>query len=228
MKKKKKTSNSPSKHAPRPSSAGNSRGGGTAYWGEADLEEPTAEAGRPIPVLLVGLLGLMVYWGALYLADYGGHFSPLVHNPSMTVADLKNLQPKSATDELTAEGAKVYKMYCSPCHQPTGLGAPGIAPPLAGSEWVNAPGPHRMIRIALNGLQGPITVKGQPFALAMPPWRDVMTDEQLAAVLSFVRGNKDWGNNASPVAVDEVKKVREETADRGIQWTADELEKITP
>ena len=42
------------------------------------------------------------------------------------------------------------------CHQPTGLGLPNMFPPLAGSDWVTAPGPERLIRIVLHGFQGPI------------------------------------------------------------------------
>ena len=51
-------------------------------------------------------------------------------------------------------------------------------------------------------------------------------DEDIAAMLSYVRANKDWGNNASFVKPETVKHIREATAQRGEQWTADELLKV--
>jgi mono/diheme cytochrome c family protein len=46
-------------------------------------------------------------------------------------------------------------------------------------------------------------------------------DENLAAVLSYIR--HAWGNNAPPIAPEQVKAVRAETANRTTQWTAQEL-----
>ena len=56
---------------------------------------------------------------------------------------------------------------------------------------------QRLIRIALHGLRGPITVKGKPYQLEMPPM-GVFEDEQIATVLTYVR--REWGHAATPVA----------------------------
>ena len=72
---------------------------------------------------------------------------------------------------------------------------------------------------------GPVTVKGQTFNNAMLPWRDVLTDEEIAQVLTYVR--KSWGNDAPPVPAPQVTAVRSETAKhRGSNWTAAELEQV--
>ena len=102
-----------------------------------------------------------------------------------------------------------------------GQGSPGLNPPLAGSEWVLAEGPNRIIRIVLHGLQGPIEVKGQSFNAAMLAWRDILTDEDIANVLSFIRN--EWGNKAPLVTPEQVKAIREETAARDSNWTPTEL-----
>jgi mono/diheme cytochrome c family protein len=104
------------------------------------------------------------------------------------------------------------------------MGTPGMFPPLAGSEWVTAEGHERIIRIVLNGLSGPIEVAGAQFNNVMVPWRDTLKDEDIASVLSYIRS--EWGNKADPVTVEEVKKVREGTKDRGNPWTADELKQV--
>jgi mono/diheme cytochrome c family protein len=136
------------------------------------------------------------------------------------------MQPKSEGDVLFANGQRLYATYCSVCHQPTGQGLPGQFPPLAESEWVLGPGPNRIIRIVLDGFQGPVTVKGQNYNGAMPPWRELLTDEDIGAVLTFVRQNKNWGNTATAVTPDQVKAVRDKTAGRSTSWSADELLKV--
>src|SRR6185436_19357072 len=88
----------------------------------------------------------------------------------------------SAEDQKRFDAGKlVYEATCVACHQGHGLGQEGLAPPLAGSEWVGG-SPERMIRIVLNGLRGPIRVKKQVFELDMPSL-GVLDDEQIASVV---------------------------------------------
>lgn len=183
--------------------------------------EPVAEK-RPVPVLLIALLVALFFWGDMYVmrngADVGGEVGAFPHQVYYPYASYAQI-PKAGGD--TAQGAKFYGLYCSICHQPNGMGVPGQFPPLAGSDWVLEEGPNRVIRLILNGIQGPITVNGQPFNNAMPPWRDQMNDAQLAAVATYIRTT--WGNKASPVKPEEVKAVRDATASRTTAWSAAEL-----
>lgn len=103
---------------------------------------------------------------------------------------------------------KTQFMTCMPCHGMEGQGTPGLAPPLAGSDWVAGP-VENLIRIQLRGLQGPITVSGTEYNLPGPMTPQFFqTDEQIAAVLTFVRNS--WGNKASPVTPEQVKPFRGE------------------
>jgi len=97
--------------------------------------------------------------------------------------------------------------------------------PLSGSEWVLAPKPDRIIRIVLHGLQGPVTVLGQEWSLAMVPWKGVLTDEEIAAVVTFIRQNKDWGHDASAVTTEEVKAISE-AENRLEPWSGPDLDRI--
>ena len=123
-----------------------------------------------------------------------------------------------------AAGANIYEMACLPCHQPEGKGLPGVYPPLAGSDWVRGD-KDRLIKVLLHGLTGPVTVAGQKFggdpASVPMPAMGGLTDEQIADVLSFVRGG--FGQQAPPVTAAEVKAVRATTTGRQLPWTADEL-----
>ena len=84
-----------------------------------------------------------------------------------------------------------------------------------------------MIRLVLNGLQGPIAVHGQSFNNVMVPW-NLLSDQDIAAVITYVRQNKDWGNNASAVTPQQVRAVREKVKSHSGPFTPDELTKISP
>lgn len=121
-------------------------------------------------------------------------------------------------------GKAVYMMVCFACHQPTGLGMPGMFPPLAGSDWVKAKKADRMIRIVLHGLTGPLNINGAPFtspAPLMPPQGAALSDTQIADVLTFVRA--EYGAGASAVTPDQVKAIREAEKARVAMWTEAEL-----
>jgi hypothetical protein len=67
-------------------------------------------------------------------------------------------------------------------------------------------------------------IKGTPFNNSMQAWEGQYTDQQLAAILTYVRS--DWGNNAPPITADMVKQIRAEFKDRKDQWTWPEIEKM--
>ena len=117
-------------------------------------------------------------------------------------------------------GRVLYEVSCGACHQADGEGKEGVASPLAGSEWVTG-SERRLLRIALDGVRGPIEVKGKRYQLEMPALRHVYGDEDMAAILTYIRGA--WGNSASAITADFVGQVRSETAQRGDSWTAEEL-----
>jgi mono/diheme cytochrome c family protein len=183
--------------------------------------EPTAGV-VPAPVWLFVAMGVLAFWSLHFLEADAGGFDARVYRPYGSLASVEALQPKSSGDIVFANGQRVFTTYCSVCHQPTGQGLPGQFPPLAESEWVAAQSPSRIIRLVLDGIQGPITVKGTAFNGAMPPWRELLKDEEIAAALTFVRGNKNWGNSAEPVAPEQVKAIRDKVAARNA-WAPEEL-----
>jgi mono/diheme cytochrome c family protein len=112
-------------------------------------------------------------------------------------------------------------MICAQCHKPTGLGQEGLAPPLLDSEWVL--GPHeRIVRIVLNGVQGPVNVNGRTYHLEMPSL-SALGDDDIASVLTYVR--RAWDHDASPVDPASVKKIRQANT-RKMPWTERELLKV--
>lgn len=181
--------------------------------------EPKAGAAA-MPIWLIVALLVIFFYGGLSFDDRGGWFSPQVYAPYQSTAQLALFQP-TGDDGGIGRGKVVYEQVCALCHGSDGLGKPAQAPPFAGSEWVVTDNVGRLIRIPLQGLNGPITVKGVEWNLAMPAMGAALPDDDLAAVLSYMRNA--WGNKASIITADEVKAVRAATANRTQPWTGPEL-----
>lgn len=118
-------------------------------------------------------------------------------------------------------GQAVYSRTCVACHQPTGQGLPPVFPPLAGSEWVSKDA-SIAVRNIVNGMTGPIVVKGVTYNMMMPPVAG-LTDKDIADVVNYV--NHSWGNAGPVVSEVEVTAIKKKYADRKTSWTAAEYEK---
>ena len=113
-----------------------------------------------------------------------------------------------ATPAATAlqRGAKVYEQHCAQCHGDQGQGEPGAFPALAGNRAVLLADTTNLLRVVLQGGYLPATA-GNPRPHGMPPFRQVLADEEVAAVLSFVRNA--WGNQAPAVDTIDAYRARE-------------------
>jgi len=128
----------------------------------------------------------------------------------------------AAPDAASMErGKAVYSRTCIACHQPTGMGLPPVFPPLAGSEWVSKDA-SIAVRNIVNGMQGPVTVKGVTYNSMMPPVAG-LSDKDIADVVNYV--NHSWGNTGPTVTEAEVTAIKKKYADRKTPWTAAEYEK---
>ena len=116
-------------------------------------------------------------------------------------------------------GEKLFAGYCAACHQYDGQGM-GDAPPLDGVEWVTGP-ESRLIRIALHGLTGRIEVRGEAHDREMPGFGEILDDERMAELLTFVR--RRFGEPSPPISPEAVRMVREAYAGRTKYWTVEEL-----
>jgi cytochrome c6 len=91
------------------------------------------------------------------------------------------------------DGAELFAANCAACHQPMGEGIEGAFPKLAGNAFVSG-NPKPVIATLLNGRGG------------MPAFRDDLKDEQLSAIVSYVRAS--WGNKAAPITTAEFAALR--------------------
>ena len=110
--------------------------------------------------------------------------------------------PSQDVDRVMTLGADVYRKYCVDCHRTTGAGIPPAYPPLDGNRSLTMRSAVNPIRMVLNGGYPPGTA-GNPRPYGMPPYRLTLNDDEVAAVVSYIRNS--WGNHAgfvSPVEVD--------------------------
>jgi len=126
------------------------------------------------------------------------------------------ITPLTAAEQARfTAGQDVYKSVCQACHQPDGRGEEKVAPPLVGSALALAPGGIPS-RILFNGKEGKIGL--------MPPLGTVLSDDQVAAVLTYIR--REWGQTGSPIDAALVKETRAATSGRTKPWTDAELQAL--
>ena len=102
-------------------------------------------------------------------------------------------------------GGKLYKKHCAECHGETGDGRPPAYLPFAGRHSLATPSAVNLMRIVMNGGYPPGTLSN-PRPFGMPPFRPTLGDEDIAAVVSYIRNS--WGNQAGVVTPDEVSLYR--------------------
>jgi mono/diheme cytochrome c family protein len=106
-------------------------------------------------------------------------------------------QPAKPDEKVMAAGSAIYADECSGCHRSDGKGTDGLFPSLNGSPVVQQRDPTTLLHVVLRGVRSASTA-GAPTAAAMPQFDWLLADDQVAAVLTYIRNT--WGNAAPPVS----------------------------
>lgn len=159
---------------------------------------------------------------------FGSMTSAVLHGTQKLTRDdlhaiahyLKSLQPADRTQtpwtydptitaqlhkaDLSSRGARIYVDRCAACHRTDGKGYPAVFPPLAGNPVMMQTDPVSLIHIVQDGATLP-AMTAAPSSFTMPAFNHKLTDQQIADVVTFIR--HAWGNNASPVSAEDVKRL---------------------
>ena len=202
-----------------------------AHQSVAREKDVPIQGSEPVSLLTFFGCAIVLIAGGLYLGVSGGSFAM----DQYTIADYEPAPPQGGGGGVVVEedpwkiamkkGKSVYTGGgCNGCHQANGEGLPQQYPPLDGSEWVTG-GTTRIAQLILNGIDGPITVKGQAYANAMPAHKGILTDEQIGNVMTYIRAS--WSNGIIGeehiITPEMVKAARDEYAARATAYTAPEL-----
>src|SRR4051812_14174507 len=78
---------------------------------------------RNVPVWILILLLLFIFWGMVYFDKHGGWFSKDIYSPYHSFTELERFQPfKGGDDELIANGRDLFSKTCAVCHMENGTG----------------------------------------------------------------------------------------------------------
>src|SRR3546814_247643 len=118
----------------------------------------------------------------------------------------------AAAPSAKLDGKTVWQQNCAACHGAKGAGQPGYFPPLAGNPDLFTDQAFPVL-VVLNGISGPLTVKGKQYNGGMPAFGH-LSDDDIAAVVNFIRnawGNESRASRIEPVTPELVARQRERT-----------------
>lgn len=113
--------------------------------------------------------------------------------------------PAAESSLLMSFGKTVYESRCASCHGSDGAGKPPKYPPLAGNQSIEMESAVNPIRMVLNGGLPPST-QGNPLPYGMPPFAQVLSDDEVAAVVTYIR--QSWGNGGTAISAQQANALR--------------------
>jgi len=117
----------------------------------------------------------------------------------------EKLSPVAQDEPVMKRGQAIYVDNCAACHGGDGRGVANLFPTLKDSPVVQAKDPTTLLQIVIHGTRN-VATDPAPTAPAMPAFGWRLSDDEIAAVLAYIRNS--WGNAAATVAADDVSKRR--------------------
>ncbi|MDB5756248.1 MAG: alcohol dehydrogenase, partial [Massilia sp.] len=178
---------------------------GLGRWEIAHIVELLKNGVSPRAAVF-GPMGEVVYRSLQHVSgpDVAAMATYLKSLPATKVGQREELKGPKA-EQFVAQGKKLYETHCVDCHGSDGKGLAPAYPPLAGNRAITMDSSVNAVRIVLNGGFPPGTA-GNPRPYGMPPYSHVLDDDQVAAVVTYLRAS--WGNTAPAVTATEVNRYR--------------------
>jgi mono/diheme cytochrome c family protein len=221
-------------HAPQ-LRAGGTASRGLAAWSVAEIVDYLG-SGRNNHAAVGGEMKSVVENSTAYMTDAELHaIAAYLKSIPNTMPAAEDKQGAAARTEakLTAAvnlaaGERLYLDNCGACHFVTGHGAPRVFPSLDGASVVNAQNPTGLITTILMGAETPSTDRS-PSILPMPGFAGRLSDQEVAALASFIRSG--WSNSAPAVTAEQVAKLRAarvEEHERSVSGFSNVTNNVTP
>lgn len=176
--------------------------GGLAGWSTKDIVD-LLKTGQSSKGVAFGPMADVVTGSTQYMADDD------LQAVATYLRELPSRQPPvesaSTGGVAVAQGEQLYAHHCADCHGMDGDGIAGVYPALAGNTSALDPIGINATRAVLLGGFAPATA-AHPRPYSMPPFAQQLGDDEVAAVVSYVR--QSWGNHASMVRPEQVSRYR--------------------
>jgi mono/diheme cytochrome c family protein len=182
------------------------REAGLGNWDLRDIAD-LLQAGASHRGTTYGPMAEVVYNSLQYLddADVKAMAVYLKALPRREAEAPPTSQARLVDPQVLETGRKVYAVQCAVCHGGEGKGNAPAFPPLAGNQSITMSSPVNSIRMVLNGGYAPGTLRN-PRPHGMPPFSHILNDEEVAAVVTYIR--ESWGNNGTPVSPAQANELR--------------------
>jgi mono/diheme cytochrome c family protein len=181
---------------------GTSAGAGIAGWDAAHIAALLTSGVSP-RAMAMGPMAEVVYRSTQNLSPEDARAIAAYLQSGASQAPQR--QATAAEQRTMARGAAVYADHCAQCHGDNGEGALPAYPALAGNPGMNAVVAANGIKAVLNGGYAPVT-RANPRPYGMPPFFSKLSDQEVAAVLTYARAS--WGNGGAPVPALDVERYR--------------------
>jgi mono/diheme cytochrome c family protein len=184
----------------------NNREGGLGDWSIKEISD-LLQVGISDRATVYGPMAEVTYHSLQYMTDEDTA-AMAVYLKSLPKRDAEPPPPSSARlvqPAVMESGRSIYTRQCAMCHGAEGRGFPPQFPPLAGNPSITMATPVNPIRIVLNGGYPPGTRKN-PRPHGMPPFAHILGDEEVAAVVTYIR--VAWNNTGTPVLPAQVSDLR--------------------
>jgi mono/diheme cytochrome c family protein len=184
------------------------REAGLGTWNVTDILD-LLKAGASVRGAVYGPMAEVVHNSLQYLTDedvraMAIYLKSLPANQGGTAAGARR-GANDVTASVLARGSRIYRARCSSCHRGDGRGEPPAYPPLAQNQSIEMASAVNAVRMVLNGGYPPQT-GANPRPYGMPPFAQVLSDEDIAAVVTYIR--VAWGNRGLPVTGADVNALR--------------------
>ena len=182
------------------------REAGLGDWSIKDIVD-LLQVGVSNRATVYGPMAEVVYNSLQYLTDEDAE-AMAVYLKSLPQRDSEprpTSQARLVSPGVMETGRKLYERQCAACHHSEGKGHPPQFPPLAGNPSITMATPVNPIRMVLNGGYPPGTRKG-PRPPGMPPYAHILSDAEVAAVVTYIR--VAWDNDGTPVTPADVNPLR--------------------
>ena len=196
----------PMQHWYAPSLTSNKEAG-LGDWSLADISD-YLRSGVSHRGAVYGPMAEVVYNSLQYMTD-GDTLAMSVYLKSLAEGSPPDTPastvPGAESSLLMSLGKTVYDAQCASCHGAQGRGMTPQYPPLAGNQSIQMESAVNPIRMVLNGGYPPGTA-ANPMPHGMPPFAQFLSDDQVAAVVTYIR--LAWGNRGTAVSAGQANELR--------------------